>query len=75
MLLGLENANVFGTDQIARQVEDPGLKQSSPTHVGLELCTRHASEFFGFYVARFVLADLGMLMDKFIKRGSEWVLI
>lgn len=64
-----------GTDQIARQVEDPGLKHSSPTHVGLELCTRHASEFFGFYVCRFVLSDLGMLMDKFIKRGSEWVLI
>jgi hypothetical protein len=63
------------TDQIARQVEDPGLKHSSPTHVGLELCTRHASEFFGFYVCRFVLSDLGMLMDKFIKRGSEWVLI
>lgn len=63
------------TDQIARQVEDPGLKHSSPTHVGLELCTRHASEFFGFYICRFVLSDLGMLMDKFIKKGSEWVLI
>ncbi|KXS99858.1 hypothetical protein AC578_4463 [Pseudocercospora eumusae] len=61
-------------DQIARQVEDPGLKYSSPTHVGLELSIRHAAEFFGFYVCRFVLADLGLLMDKFLKRGTEWVL-
>jgi len=65
----------YRVDQIARQVEDPGLKHSSPTHVGLELCTRHASEFFGFYICRFVLSDLGILMDKFIKKGSEWVLI
>ncbi|KAK5718847.1 hypothetical protein LTR17_015612 [Elasticomyces elasticus] len=61
-------------DQIARQVEDPGLKHSSPTHVGLELSIRHAAEFFGFYVCRFVLADLGTLLDKYVKRGTEWVL-
>ncbi|KAK5138083.1 hypothetical protein LTR08_005881 [Meristemomyces frigidus] len=61
-------------DQIARQVEDPGLKHSSPTHVGLELSIRHAAEFFGFYICRFVLADLGILLDKFVKRGTEWVL-
>ncbi|KAJ5660262.1 hypothetical protein N7507_006713 [Penicillium longicatenatum] len=61
-------------DQIAQQVEDPGLKHSSSTHVGLELSTRHAAEFFGFYVCRFALADVGMMLDKFIKRGSEWVL-
>lgn len=64
----------FATDQIARQVEDPGLKHSSPTHVGLELSIRHAAEFFGFFVCRFVLADLGLLMDKFVKKGTEWVL-
>ncbi|KAF2671070.1 hypothetical protein BT63DRAFT_412142 [Microthyrium microscopicum] len=61
-------------DQIARQVEDPGLKGSSSTHVGLELGVRHASEFFGFYVCRFVLADVGLLLDKYLKRGTEWVL-
>ncbi|KAF2853967.1 hypothetical protein T440DRAFT_505653 [Plenodomus tracheiphilus IPT5] len=61
-------------DQIARQVEDPGLKYSSPTHVGLELSARHAAEFFGFYICRFVLTDVTMMLDKFIKRGSEWVL-
>ncbi|KAL9098913.1 MAG: hypothetical protein Q9163_005509 [Psora crenata] len=61
-------------DQIARQVEDPGLRHSSQTHVGLELSTRHAAEFFGFYICRFVFADVGLMLDKFIKRGSEWVL-
>jgi hypothetical protein len=62
------------TDQIARQVEDPGLKLSSPTHVGLELSIRHAAEFFAFYVCRFVLADINLLMEKYVKRGTEWVL-
>jgi hypothetical protein len=66
--------HVTTTDQIARQVEDPGLKHSSPAHVGLELSIRHAAEFFGFYICRFVLADLGLLLDKFVKRGTEWVL-
>lgn len=62
-------------DQIARQVEDPGLRHADKTQVGLELCTRHAAEFFGFYICRFVLTDIAMLLDKFIKRGSEWVLV
>ncbi|KAK0707751.1 hypothetical protein B0H67DRAFT_321738 [Lasiosphaeris hirsuta] len=61
-------------DQIARQVEDPGLRHADKTQVGLELCTRHAAEFFAFYICRFVLSDLSMMIDKFIKRGSEWVL-
>ncbi|KAL9039300.1 MAG: hypothetical protein Q9180_002610 [Flavoplaca navasiana] len=61
-------------DQIARGVEDPGLKHSSPTHVGLELSARHAAEFFGFYICRFVFNDISMMLDKFIKRGSQWVL-
>ncbi|UNI15325.1 hypothetical protein JDV02_001868 [Purpureocillium takamizusanense] len=61
-------------DQIARQVEDPGLRHADKTQVGLELCTRHAAEFFGFYICRFVLTDVSLLLDKFIKRGSEWVL-
>ena len=62
-------------DQIARQVEDPGLKRSSPAHVGLELSVRNAAEFFAFYIIRFVLSDVGVLLDKYVKRGSEWVLI
>ncbi|KAF3491137.1 epstein-Barr nuclear antigen 2 [Arthroderma uncinatum] len=62
-------------DQIARQVEDPGLRHTSQTLVGLELSTRHASEFFGFYACRFALNDIGLMLDKFIKRGSEYVLV
>lgn len=61
-------------DSIARQVEDPGLKCSSKTHVGLELCVRNASEFFAFFVVRWVVADVGNLIDKFVKRGGEWVM-
>jgi hypothetical protein len=60
-------------DQIARQVGDPGLRHADKTQVGLELCTRHAAEFFAFYICRFVLADLNILLEKFIKRGTEWV--
>ena len=41
--------------------------------IGLELSHRHASEFFGFYICRFVLTDVTLLLDKFVKRGSEWV--
>jgi len=41
----------------------------------LELSTRHAAEFFGFYVCRFVLIDIAMMLDKFVKRGTEWVLV
>lgn len=63
------------TDQITRQVEDPGLKGSGKTYVGLELSARHAAEFFGFFICRFVMADLTALLDKFIKRSSEWVLV
>ncbi|KAJ9648779.1 hypothetical protein H2199_000692 [Coniosporium tulheliwenetii] len=80
------NANYIGSlvrlcdaaqilDQVARQAEDPGLRHSSQTHVGLELSTRHAAEFFGFYVCRFVLQDVGILLDKYVKRGCEWVLV
>lgn len=61
-------------DAITRQVEDPGLKASNKTHVGLELSVRSAAEFFAFYIVRFVMADISILVDKFLKRGAEWVL-
>jgi len=61
-------------DGIARSVEDPGLKCSSKTQVGLELGVKNAAEFFAFYIIRFVMADLTLMLDKFVKRGSEWVL-
>ncbi|KAK3079019.1 hypothetical protein LTS18_005943, partial [Coniosporium uncinatum] len=74
-IVGMSSVSSPPFYQIARQAEDPGLKLSSPTHVGIELCTRHASEFFGFYVCRFVVQDLSTLLDKFVKRGSEWVML
>ena len=61
------------TDQIARQAEDPGLKRQSPTQVGLELAAQRSSQFFAFFVCRFVLQDLTLLTEKFLKRASEWV--
>lgn len=61
-------------DGIARQVEDPGLKCNDSTQVGLELGVKNAAEFFAFFVIRFVMSDLTTLLDKFLKRGSEWVL-
>ncbi|POS83911.1 hypothetical protein EPUL_004320 [Erysiphe pulchra] len=61
-------------DQIARQIEDPGLRRADKTLVGLELSARHAAEFFSFYICRFVLNDIGLLLDKFVKKGGEWVL-
>ena len=75
ILLHLHTLLTLITDQIARQVEDPGLRHADKTQVGLELSTRHAAEFFGFYICRFVLTDISLLLDKFIKRGSEWVLV
>jgi len=62
-------------DQIARQVADPDFKHSSPTRMGLELSIRHAAEFFGLYVCRFILQDIIILTNKLLKRSTEWVLV
>ena len=62
-------------DSIARQVVDPGLKATNKTQVGLELSIRGAAEFFSFYVIRFALADIGLFLDKYLKRNSEWVML
>ncbi|KAI9668397.1 MAG: hypothetical protein M1831_001151 [Alyxoria varia] len=62
-------------DQIGRQAEDPGLKGVSEAHVGLELSSRRAAEFFALYICRFALQDVTMLTEKYLKRASEWVLI
>ncbi|RPA93700.1 hypothetical protein L873DRAFT_1703959 [Choiromyces venosus 120613-1] len=62
----LDRLPVFNEDNIPK-------KTAISTKVGLELSHRHAAEFFGFYICRFVLADVSLLLDKFVKRGSEWV--
>jgi len=64
-------ANVWGTDRLA--VFDDDAKVPMKLRVGFELSHRHAAEFFGFFICRFVLADVTLLLDKFVKRGSEWV--
>jgi hypothetical protein len=61
-------------DAIARQVEDPGMKANNPTYIGLDLSVRNAAEFFAFFIIRFVMADINTLVDKFLKRGAEWVM-
>lgn len=62
-----DNLQVFDEDIQGMQKVSPHVK------VGLELSHRHAAEFFGFYICRFVLTDISTLLDKFVKRGSEWV--
>lgn len=63
------------TDRLPVFDEDPAAPEKAriTAKVGLELSHRHASEFFGFYICRFVLNDISLLLDKFVKRGSEWV--
>ncbi|GAA6014500.1 hypothetical protein JCM11491_004516 [Sporobolomyces phaffii] len=39
----------------------------------LERQLRRASEFFGTVVCRFVLKDVGLLLDKYVKRGGAWL--
>ncbi|GAA5938654.1 uncharacterized protein JCM15063_005381 [Sporobolomyces koalae] len=34
---------------------------------------RRASEFFGTVICRFVLKDIGLLLDKYVKRGGAWL--
>ena len=59
------------TDRLA--VLDGDAKVPIKLRVGFELSHRHASEFFGFYICRFVLADMTLLLDKYVKRSSEWI--
>ncbi|KHJ34936.1 putative mit domain-containing protein [Erysiphe necator] len=61
-------------DQIARQIELHGHRRTDKTLAGLELSIRHAAEFFSYYICRFVLNDIGLMLDKFVKKGGEWVL-
>ena len=61
-------------DSIARQVEDPGLRATSKTQVGLELSMRGAAEFFSFFIIRFAMADITIMLEKYLKRNGEWVM-
>ncbi|GAA6020518.1 hypothetical protein JCM10207_000029 [Rhodosporidiobolus poonsookiae] len=39
----------------------------------LERQLRKSSEFFGQVICRFVLRDVGVLLDKYVKRGGAWL--
>ena len=32
------------------------------------------SDFFGNVICRFVIRDLGILTDKYLKKGSQWII-
>jgi len=60
---------------IIQLIEDTNTSRGGapPTQqqAALEAGTRRVSEFFGLWVGRWVLADIGMLADKWVKRGGE----
>jgi len=41
--------------------------------VSLEAKLRHASEFFAKVVLTFVVKDLSMLLDKYLKKCEKWL--
>ncbi|GAA5967864.1 hypothetical protein JCM21900_003818 [Sporobolomyces salmonicolor] len=45
----------------------------TPDKHRLERHLRRASEFFGQVVCRFVMRDVGVLLDKYVKRGGAWL--
>ncbi|KAK6361399.1 hypothetical protein TWF730_005131 [Orbilia blumenaviensis] len=60
-------------DQLSVHIESNNIHIK--TQIGLELSINRASEFFGLVVCRFVLADVTILLDKYLKRASEWVVM
>ncbi|KAK9257649.1 hypothetical protein V1519DRAFT_394268 [Lipomyces tetrasporus] len=44
------------------------------TQARVDKAVRRASEFFGRVICKFVLADIADLMDKYIRKGSRWML-
>ena len=64
----------LAVDEITRQVIDKGLRAKSETYVELELCLRHAVEFFGLYVVQFILRDIEILQNKRLKNASNFIL-
>ncbi|KAK6503289.1 hypothetical protein TWF481_008316 [Arthrobotrys musiformis] len=60
-------------DQLSVHIESHNIHIK--TQVGLDLSINRASEFFGLVICRFVLADVTILLDKYLKRASEWVVM
>ncbi|KAH9818511.1 hypothetical protein DFH28DRAFT_960605, partial [Melampsora americana] len=40
--------------------------------VSIESKLKRVSEFYSIVVCRFVVADMGILLDKFVKKGGNW---
>ncbi|KAK6536768.1 hypothetical protein TWF281_000983 [Arthrobotrys megalospora] len=60
-------------DQLSVHIESNNIHIT--TQIGLDLSINRASEFFGLVICRFVLADVTILLDKYLKRASEWVVM
>jgi len=43
------------------------------TQLRLEASRRRIAEFFANIVIRFVLQDLGSMMNKYVKRVNDWM--
>ena len=41
--------------------------------VALEMKLRHASEFFAKVVLTFVIRDMALLLDKYVKKCEKWL--
>ncbi|KAK9473041.1 uncharacterized protein V1510DRAFT_434179 [Dipodascopsis tothii] len=53
----------------------PALEGSVPAraHLRLDIGIKHVAEIFGSVFCRFVLADLLLLLGKYIKRSARWI--
>lgn len=40
---------------------------------GIEIKLRHASEFFAKVVLTFVIRDMALLLDKYVKKCEKWL--
>ncbi|KAK9325006.1 hypothetical protein V1517DRAFT_315740 [Lipomyces orientalis] len=49
-------------------------KLPTDTQARVDKAVRRASEFFGRVICKFVLADIADLMDKYVRKGSRWML-
>ena len=70
----------------AAQILDEHTKAASPQslaplyaafpadiRVGLENKLRHASKFFAKVVLTFVIRDMALLLDKYVKKCEKWL--
>lgn len=71
---------------LAAQILDEHTKAASPAtmaplyaafppdvRAGLEMKLRHASEFFAKVVLTFVIRDMALLLDKYVKKCEKWL--